>query len=258
MIKLDTIYNDDCLEGMKQIPDGSIDMILCDLPYGTTENTWDVRIPFEPLWLEYKRITKKNAAILLFAQMPFGAELIMSNRKMFRYEWIYQKSVATGFLNAHKMPLKAHENILCFYKSLPTYNPQKWQSQPYNVRFHSANSSTNYGQKKESITINTDGKRFPLDVIQVKSTRNTYTNRNNILHPTQKPVDLCEYLIKTYTNKGQTVLDNCIGSGTTAVAAINTNRRFIGFEKDANYFAIAQKRIAEAKEKIAQRLDFVV
>ena len=206
MVELDTIYNEDCLEGMKRIPTGSVDMILCDLPYGTTDNAWDIRIPFEPLWIEYKRITKKNAAILLFSQMPFGAELIMSNRKMFRYEWIYQKSIAVGFLNAHKMPLRAHENVLVFYQALPTYNPQKTQGKPYICTGHS--TTTNYGKRNYiKLTRSSDGMRYPIDVLQVKSTTNTATNRTNILHPTQKPVALCEYLIKTYTNKGQTVLD---------------------------------------------------
>ena len=133
------IYNMDCMEGMKNIPDGSIDMILCDLPYGTTENKWDVKLPLEPLWAEYKRVTKRNAAILLFSQMPFGAELIMSNRKMFRYEWIWRKNAAVGFLNANKMPLRAHENILTFYQSLPTYNPQKSKGEPYKSEISPSN-----------------------------------------------------------------------------------------------------------------------
>ena len=257
MIELDTIYNEDCLEGMKRIPDGSVDMILCDLPYGTTANKWDIRIPFEPLWEQYKRITKKNAAIVLFSQMPFGAELIMSNRKMFRYEWIWQKTIATGFLQANKMPLKSHENVLVFYQTLPTYNPQKRQGTPY-VKNRQITDFTNYGGQRNSTTTNKNGERYPLDVVLVKSTANTVAGKNNLFHPTQKPVALCEYLIRTYTNEGETVLDNCIGSGTTAVAAINTGRRFIGFEKDAGYFDIAQKRIATAKEEVAQRLDFAV
>ena len=258
MIELDTIYNEDCLEGMKRIPDGSVDMILCDLPYGTTENKWDIRIPFEPLWEQYKRITKKNAAIVLFSQMPFGAELIMSNRKMFRYEWIWEKDLGAGYLNANKMPLRTHENILVFYQALPTYNPQKWQGKPI-FYYHSIVESNCYGKKKpqEYKTFNESGLRFPRDTIKFNGARALF-GKNTLVHPTQKPVALCEYLIRTYTNEGQIVLDNCIGSGTTAVAAINTGRRFIGFEKDAGYFEIAQKRIATAKEEVAQRLDFAV
>ena len=239
------IYNMDCMEGMKNIPDGSIDMILCDLPYGTTENKWDVKLPLEPLWAEYKRVTKRNAAILLFSQMPFGAELIMSNRKMFRYEWILEKGCATGFLNAHKMPMRAHENILVFYEFLPTYNPQMTRGgKPY-TRYHLAhNASANYGEKKDGATVNTDGSRFPRDVIKFGVPNSL--GKEKVGHPTQKPVALCEYLIRTYTNEGETVLDNCMGSGTTAVAAIDTGRRFIGFEKEKEYYDIALKRIESA------------
>ncbi|MBR3623886.1 MAG: site-specific DNA-methyltransferase [Clostridia bacterium] len=248
MLELNKIYNMDCLEGMKEIEDGSVDMILCDLPHGTTENKWDIRIPFEPLWEQFKRITKKNAAICLFSQMPFGAELIMSNRKMFRYEWIWQKTSPVGFLNAHKMPLRAHENILIFYQALPTYNPQKTQGKPY-IKTHG--HSNNYGkQRNDSFITSYDGMRFPVDVQKFKSLANTATNKTHILHPTQKPTDLCEYLIKTYTNEGEVVFDACMGSGTTAVAAINTNRRFIGFELDAGYYEIALGRIEKARESL--------
>ena len=146
---INKIFNEDCLEGMKRIPDGAIDMVLCDLPYGTTANHWDKRIPFEPLWEQYKRITKKNAAIVLFSQMPFGAELIMSNRKMFRYEWIWQKNLGTGFLNANRMPLKTHENILIFYQSLPIYSPQKWKSNPYRNNSPRAGLISSYGKFKD-------------------------------------------------------------------------------------------------------------
>ena len=253
-MELDTIYNMDCMEGMKNIPDGSIDMILCDLPYGTTENKWDVKLPLEPLWAEYKRVTKRNAAILLFSQMPFGAELIMSNRKMFRYEWILEKGCATGFLNAHKMPMRAHENILVFYESLPTYNPQMTRGgKPYTTWHLARNGSKTYGKKIDCQTVNTDGSRFPRDVIRFNAPNNISTEKT--IHPTQKPVALCEYLIRTYTNEGETVLDNCMGSGTTAVAAINTGRRFIGFEKEKEYYDIALKRIEGAMAQT--RLDFM-
>ena len=174
----------------------------------------------------------------------------MSNRKMFRYEWIWQKSRAVGFLNAHKMPLRAHENILVFYDALPTYNPQKTKGEPYKEKFRSKRSSRNYSNQKSNVTINMDGSRFPISVIRVKSLSNTASNKINILHPTQKTTALCEYLIRTYTNEGELVLDNCMGSGTTAVAAINTGRHYIGFEKERKYYDIAQKRITDATAQI--------
>ena len=226
----------DCLELMKQVPDKSIDLILCDLPYGTTQNKWDTVIPFDKLWAQYNRIIKDNGAILLFSQMPFGANLIMSNPKMFRYEWIWEKENGTGFLNAKKMPLKKHENILVFYKHLPTYNPQMREGfKPYyNVR--SNPDSSNYGDYIATPS-SSDGARYPIDMIKF--------NRDKGLHPTQKPVALLEYLIKTYTNEGDTVLDNCMGSGSTGVACVNTNREFIGMELDEKYFNIAKERIGD-------------
>ena len=251
MIELDTIYNEDCLEGMKRIPDGSIDMILCDLPYGTTYAKWDIKIPFELLWAEYLRIIKVNGVIALFGQMPFSAEIVMSNPKMFRYEWVWEKGKATGFFNAKKMPMKCHEQILIFYKSLPAYTPQFDYRTPYTRKSSKVGGQGIYRGKEYVMQAQnvTDGRRYPRDIIKFDSDKKTTP-------PTQKPVALCEYIIKTYTNEGQIVLDNCIGSGTTAVAAINTGRRFIGFEKDKGYFDIAQKRIAAAKEEIAQRFDF--
>ena len=241
-MEINKIYNEDCLIGMDKIPDGIIDMILCDLPYGTTDAFWDKRIPFEPLWEQYKRITKKNAAIVLFSQMPFGAELIMSNLKMFRYEWIWRKTNGIGFLNANKMPLRIHENILVFYRKLPIYNPQKWQGKPYIDKRRNHAATIIYSNfAKESIS-NLDGMRFPLDVIEFNN-----ANRFNNFHSTQKPVDLLEYLIKTYTNEGETVLDNCIGSGSTAVACVNTGRNFIGFETEKEYFDIACRRVEKAQ-----------
>ena len=179
MVELNKIYNEDCLIGMSKIPDGTIDMILCDLPYGTTNNHWDIRIPFEPLWTQYKRITKENAAIVLFSQMPFGAELIMSNRKMFRYEWIWEKYLAVGFLNSHKMPMRAHENILVFYQAMPTYNPQMTKGEPY-VKVRKAEQFTkNYSSnclKKEYVAIN-DGTRYPKDILKYH-TPHTSNNHN--------------------------------------------------------------------------------
>lgn len=232
------LYNSDCLEAMKDLEDKSVDMILCDLPYGTTQNEWDTLIPFEPLWECYNRIIKDNGAIVLFSQMPFTAQLIMSNLGMFRYEWIIEKTKATGFLNSKKMPLKSHENVCVFYKNLCKYNPQKTEghSPAHTYTQHNAHSS-NYGKVKDiSGGGNTD--RYPRDVLQFK-----WDTQKSKLHPTQKPVELCEYFIKTYTDKGDIVLDNCMGSGTTGVACYNLERNFIGIEKDEKYFSVALDRI---------------
>ena len=236
MLEINKIYNMDCVEGMKYIDDKSIDMILCDLPYGTTRNKWDSIIPLEPLWEQYKRIIKDNGAIVLTAQTPFDKVLGASNLDMLKYEWIWEKTESTGFLNAKKMPLKKHENILVFYKKLPTYNPQFTKGTPYSYQKDGI-SSSNYGDSKGTNKIINEGKRYPVSIITFKKDKG--------LHPTQKPVALFEYLIKTYTNEGETVLDNCIGSGTTAVAAINTNRKYIGFELSEEYYKIAEKRISE-------------
>lgn len=224
----------DCLELMKDIPDGSIDMILCDLPYGTTQNKWDCCLQLDKLWEQYKRIIKDNGAICLFSQTPFDKVLGASNLKMLRYEWIWQKNLATGFLNAKKMPLKAHENILVFYKKLPTYNPQMRGGNPYKRNKRANVQGKCYGKQRDYTTIS-NGEHYPQDILQFTIERG--------LHPTQKPVALCEYLIRTYTNEGETVLDNCMGSGTTGVACLNTNRNFIGIELDENYFNIAKERI---------------
>lgn len=236
---MNQLLHGDCLELMKDIPDKSIDMILCDLPYGTTRNKWDSVIPVKALWCEYKRICKINAAIILFSQMPFTAELVSSCPELFRYEWIWEKTQGTGHLNAKKMPLKVHENILVFYRSLPTYNPQYSNGKPY-VTTYSTHSS-NYGKQKNNITTVNDGIRYPTDIICFGR---KHSDRR--LHPTQKPVALLEYLIKTYTNDGETVLDNCMGSGSTGVAAVNTGRRFIGIELENKYFEIAKQRINNA------------
>ena len=224
----------DCLEIMKEIPNESIDMILCDLPYGTTKNKWDSIIPLNELWEQYERIIKDNGAIVLFSQMPFTAELVHSNLKLFRYEWIWKKENGTGFLNAKKMPLKIHENILLFYKKLPTYNPQMRKGfKPYKCK--QGRHSTNYGAYEQGHITESNGERYPIDIIEFK--------KDTGLHPTQKPVALLEYLIKTYTNEGDVVLDNCMGSGSTGVACKKLNRNFIGIELDEKYFNIAKERI---------------
>ena len=230
------IKRGDCLGLMKEIPDKSIDMILCDLPYGTTKNKWDSVIPLNKLWKQYERIIKDNGAIVLFSQMPFSAELVHSNLKLFKYEWIWQKDNGTGFLNAKKMPLKIHENILVFYKKLPLYNPQmRTGFKPYKCK--QGRHSTNYGAYEQGHITESNGERYPIDIIKYK--------KDSGLHPTQKPVELLEYLIKTYTNEGETVLDNCMGSGSTGIACINTNRNFIGYELDEHYFQIAKERLEQ-------------
>ena len=248
------LLHGDCLELMKGIPDESVDMILCDLPYGVTRVKWDIAIPFEPLWKQYKRIIKPNGAILLFSTQPFTTDLICSNRKMFRYEIIWEKTQKTGFYNANKMPLKGHENILVFYKKLPTYNPQKHivkRKDIGRVRNKKADRCVLYGHVNAQDYTET-GERYPHDVVHFSNWNGALFGNNSkaTKHPTQKPVPVLEYLIKTYTNEGETVLDNCMGSGSTGVACIQTGRDFIGIELDDNYFEIAQKRIYEAQEAL--------
>ena len=228
----------DCLELMKDIPDGSVDMILCDLPYASTKNQWDCTIPFEPLWNEYCRIIKDNGAIVLFCDGLFMAELMLSNKKMWRYNLIWDKQRGCDFLNANVKPLKSHEEIAIFYKHKPTYNKQFWYSKPYKLTKNGSLSS-NYGDRKTAFSESINGERNPLSIL-------SYKRDVSRLHPTQKPVSLLEYLIKTYTNESDLVLDNCMGSGSTGVACVNTNRDFIGIELDDNYFNIAQKRINQA------------
>ena len=243
MIELNRIYNEDCLEGMKRIPDKSIDMVLCDLPYGTTACKWDTIIPFEPLWEQYERIIKDNGVIALTSTQPFTINLIVSNLRLFKYQWYWIKS-PTGFLNAKKMPMKSVEDICIFYKKLPTYNPQGL------VLLNKEKSNHKSKMQKTEVGISThNGGRLPEKYIQKYTNyprQELYFPNEKGLHPTQKPVPLFEYLIKTYTNKGETVLDSCIGSGTTAVAAINTNRNYIGFELDKHYCEIANERIQKA------------
>ena len=229
----------DCLEIMKNIPDGSVDMILCDLPYGTTACKWDSIIPFEELWKGYCRIIKDDGAIILFGSEPFTSILICSQISLFRYDLIWDKQKGCDFLNANRKPLKSHENILVFYKKSPTYNKQYWYSTPYKKINGNKKQSSVYHDSHDVDTESTDGKRNPLSIL-------SFPRDGNHVHPTQKPVALLEYLIKTYTNEGETVLDNCMGSGSTGVACVNTNRRFIGIELDDKYFEIAKQRIDAA------------
>lgn len=241
----------DCLELMRDIPSKSIDLILCDLPYGTTKNKWDSVLDLELLWEQYNRIIKDRGAILLFAQTPFDKVLGVSNLENLRYEIIWQKTAPTGFLNAKKMPMKAHENILVFYKKLPTYNPQMTQGHPRKVsskksrsesaKRHSEKSlkgESNYGIFANDIEGYDSTERYPLSV-QVFAKDQQKEN----YHPTQKPVALLEWLIKTYSNGGDLVLDNCMGSGSTGIACVNLNRNFIGMELTEQYFEIAKERI---------------
>lgn len=237
------IKQGDCLELMKDIPDGSIDMILCDLPYGTTACKWDVIIPFEPLWGQYNRIIKDNGAIVLFGTQPFTSMLVCSNLNMFKYEWIYEKTQPSGHLNAKRMPMKYHENVLVFYKNQPTYNPIKTFGHNRKVSKGQIVSkdvvgTVCYGAQEKGANYDST-ERYPKSI-------QCFSNglmKQKSIHPTQKPVALLEYLIKTYTNDGETVLDNCMGSGSTGVACIHTNRNFIGMELDENYFNIAKERI---------------
>lgn len=250
MISTNRVYNTDCLEGMREIDDGCIDMVLADLPYGTTKCEWDKRIPFEPLWEEYKRVTKPNAAIVLFSAQPFTTDLINSNRKMFRYEIIWRKTLPSGFLNAKKMPLRVHENVCVFYKKLPVYNPQKTMVVRSDIGRRRSNGTRTQQYnpfEKDSWTYTEDGTRYPVDVIHFSNWNGALFGNTTraVKHPTQKPVPLLEYLIRTYTNEGDVVLDNCIGSGSTAVACLHTRRNFIGFEKDINIYQTCIRRLEE-------------
>lgn len=286
------IKQGDCLDLLKEIPDESIDMILCDLPYGTTNCKWDSTIPLndyaiingkryekeeyilfqvknnymtykgaetfwkvekqDGLWTQYKRIIKPNRAILLFAQTPFDKALGSSNLKMLRYEWIWEKTQATGHYNAKKMPMKAHENILVFYKKLPAYYPQMTDGHEpvhsFTKYLDTQNKSEIYHEASCEVSGGGNTTRYPRSVITFPSDKQT-----SCLHPTQKPLALCEYLIKTYTNEGEIVLDNCMGSGTTCVAALNTGRQYIGFEKEEEYFNISKERIEKAKESLCEK-----
>ena len=234
------IKQGDCLELMKEIPDKSIDMILCDLPYGTTHNKWDNIISLDALWGGYERVIKDNGVIVLFGDGMFTANLMLSNPNMWRYNLVWDKQRGCDFLNANVKPLKSHEDICVFYKRKPTYNKQYWYSKPYR-KTKNGSLSNNYGDRKEAYTESKDGKRNPLSIL-------SFPRDGKRIHPTQKPVALLEYLIKTYTNEGETVLDNCMGSGSTGVACINTNRNFIGYELDEKYFEIAEKRLNECIE----------
>ena len=256
------LYHGDCLEIMDlMIEDKTkVDMILCDLPYGTTQNKWDVIIPLDKLWSKYEKVIKPNGAIVLFAKTPFDKVLGCSKIEWLKYEWIWDKVTATGHLNAKIMPMQQHENILVFYKKKPTYNRQMTDKPKYAQRPNRKTTkeayyeAKNYGSAKRGFADDSDyTKTNPKSIITV-SNGNGWSKKGN--HPTQKPVELMEYLIKTYTNEGETVLDNCIGSGTTAIACQNTGRECIGIEKDKNYFDLATKRLNDIwSEKLNKQVN---
>lgn len=241
------LFKGNCLELLKQIDDKSIDLILADPPYAKTHNHWDTLIPFDRLWEQYNRVIKDHGAIVLFGQADFSAQLIMSNPKMFRYTLVWDKVRTTGFLNARRMPLRRHEDIIVFYKKLPTYNPQmiegrepshsrgkKWAS-----KGNAQDSGRIYGKYQHDYDAPSShtNLKYPTSILR-------FSNKvQGNFHPTQKPIDLLQYLIKTYTDEGMTVLDNTMGSGSTGVAAVSLNRDFIGMELDEGYFKIAKERI---------------
>ena len=246
------LYQGDCLKVMENIADSSIDMILCDLPYGITRNNWDSMISLDQLWIEYNRIIVDNGAICLFADGMFMAKLMMSNPKMWRYNLVWNKVLASGFLNANRMPLRSTEEIVIFYKKQPVYNPQKTKGKPN----HSKGKAVGKESDDESQVNNNYGN---YTIVDNNKELGNMKHPNSLLifskphpsvslHPTEKPVELCKWLIKTYTNEGMTVLDNCMGSGSTGVACLSTNRNFIGIELDKDYFTIAESRIKQANE----------
>lgn len=250
-MELDRIYNEDCLIGMKRIPDGSVDAVICDLPYevlnkGNLNAQWDRTIPLEPLWEQYLRVTKPTAPIVLFSQGMFTADLMYSNPKMWRYNLIWDKiDRATGFLNANRMPLRVHEDICVFYRELPTYNPQFTIGSKNHHRGAQSDIANNcygkFSKCKETFT----NKKYPKSIIRIDKEHN-----QECWHPTQKPVDLIRYLVLTYTNEGDTVLDNCSGSGTTAIACIKEKRHFICFEKDETYWKKSIERVRNIQRQL--------
>ena len=257
MIELNKIYNQDCLEGMKEIDARTINMILTDLPYGITSNEWDSIIPFDKLWEQYERIIKDNGSIVLTATQPFASKLVMSNIKLFKYEWIWNKHRPSNLFLAKKQPMRNHEQILVFYKNPPTYNAiprKKNTSKMFSNKQQREKSRliSSFGNTPLKFNDNSNEYGYPMTIIdELPMENNLNTNPAELgLHPTQKPVSLFEYLIKTYTNEGDLVLDSCIGSGTTAVACIKTKRNYIGFEIDKGYFDKANNRIKNYSKQV--------
>lgn len=248
MKEINRIYNEDCLVGMLDIPDHSVDCVICDPPYGVLNKgnesaQWDKELPFDKMWEQYLRVVKENGAIVIFSQGMFTARVMLSQPKLWRYNLVWNKCAKTGFLNAKRMPLRQHEDLCVFYRKQPTYNPQMKDCPP-DKRNHPKGSGSHskvnrcYGSYVETPTIVSD-KKYPTSIVSIPR---EHVNGKHF-HPTQKPVKLLEWLIRTYTNEGELVMDNCIGSGSTAVACINTGRNYIGFETDKGYYDIALKRI---------------
>lgn len=235
---INAVVQGDCMKVMKNIEDKSIDMILCDLPYGTTQNKWDSIIPLKDLWKEYNRIIKDNGAIVLTAQGIFTAKLILSNEKNFKYKIVWEKSKATNFLNAKKQPLRKHEDICVFYKKQPTYNPQMREGEAYNKGIRKDQHTGSYG-KFDPVEVKSNGKRYPVDIVYFK----TAESEGKVYHSTQKPIELGRYLIRTYTNEGDIVLDNACGSGSFLVSAKMENRRYIGIEKNSDEVLYKKEKI---------------
>lgn len=252
---INQLFEGDCLKYLKQFPDNSIDMVLCDLPYGTTQNKWDSVISLSKLWKEYERVVKDNGAIVLTSQGLFTAQLMMSNPKMFKYKWIWEKSKPTNFLNAKKQPLRKYEDVCVFYKKQPIYNPQMTKGEPYNKGVRKNQLSGSYGDF-QPVHVYSDGSRYPTDIIYFK----TAESEGKVIHPTQKPIELGRYFIRTYSNPGNLILDNTFGSGSFLVAALLEGRNFVGIEKnkdvelfkksDINFIDEAKKRLHDAWIKI--------
>lgn len=252
---INTVIHGDCLKEMKKIPDNSIDMVLCDLPYGTTQNKWDSVIPLSKLWKEYNRIVKENGAIVLTSQGIFTAKLILSNEKFFKYKIVWEKSKPTNFLNAKKQPLRKHEDICVFYRKQPLYNPQMKEGEAYNKGVRKDQLTGSYGDFKPT-EVKSNGGRYPTDIVYFK----TSESEGEVYHPTQKPVELGRYLIKTFTQEGDLILDNTCGSGSFLVSAVLENRNFIGIEKnhevhrfknkEIDYIDVCEQRISQAYKSI--------
>ena len=255
---INRLFEGDCLEYMKEIPDGSVDMILCDLPYGMTQNKWDSYIPLDKLWEQYNRIIKTNGAIVLTSNGVFTAKLILSQPNIYKYKWVWEKSKPTNFLNAKKQPLRKHEDVCVFYKKQPVYHPQMTKGGPYDKGKRKNQQCGNYGDF-ESVHVASDGERYPTDIIYVK----TAESEGPVLHPTQKPIELGRYMVRTYTNPGDIVLDNTFGSGSFLVAALMEGRNFIGIEKnedvalfkreEIDYIDVAKKRLFLAWEGLDKK-----
>lgn len=248
---INNVFEGDCLEIMRQLPDNTVDMVLCDLPYGTTQNKWDSVIPLDELWRQYRRIVKDTGAIVLTSQGMFTAELMLSNPKMFRYKWVWEKSKSTNFLNAKKQPLRKHEDVCVFYRKQPVYHPQMVEGKPYDKGIRKNQLSGSYGDF-QPVHVHSDGKRYPTDIVYFK----TAESEGKVFHPTQKPVELGRYFVRTYTNPGDVVLDNTSGSGSFLVSALLEGRNFIGMEKNENvalfkkgdidYITVTKQRLRDA------------